>query len=107
MIEKFDAIFEGLTKQTTSRSFVMDLYDILPYLNENELKAISIVKSISKKYNLIEYEEFINDYEQYKKRNKSLGLLNSFTKMLKYVSLEEKFRGIKINQSGGDNNNNL
>lgn len=107
MIERFDEIFESLVKTNNSKSFITELYDILPFLNENELKAITLLKVISKKYNLEEYEEFIKDYENYKRRNKSLGLLNSFTKMLKYVSIEEKFRGYKINSTGGDNNNNM
>lgn len=105
MIDRFDVIFESLTKQSQGQSMVTELYNILPFLKEEELKNIVLIKQISNKYNLKAYEDFIIQYMDMKKRNKSLGLINSFTKMLKYVSLEEKFRGIKINSQGGNNDN--
>jgi len=97
MIEEIDEIMHQLSQKESRESIIKQVYDILPAMNTQEIRYYVVAEYLTEKYKS-SLANMIKSYYEHKKRNKSLGIFNSITRMLKYATLEEEFRGYKVNK---------
>ncbi|NLK93378.1 MAG: hypothetical protein GX273_09710 [Bacteroidales bacterium] len=80
-------------------SAIKDIYEIIPSLNNEQIRIINALNYYVKKYDLIEVSEMLKEYTKFIIKNKNLGFLSSMNmkNLLKAYTQEELVKGIKIN----------
>ncbi|MEM0174132.1 MAG: hypothetical protein QXI16_06485 [Sulfolobaceae archaeon] len=80
-------------------SAIRDIYDIIPSMNNEQIKIINALNYYIKKYDLVELQEMLHDYTKAVIKNKNLGFLSSMNmkNLLKAYTQEELVKGIKVN----------
>ncbi|NMB98227.1 MAG: hypothetical protein GYA02_16740 [Clostridiaceae bacterium] len=80
-------------------SAIKDIYEIIPSLNNEQIRIINALNYYVKKYDLVEVREMIGEYKKAIIKNKNLGFLSSMNmkNLLKAYTQEELVKGIKIN----------
>lgn len=80
-------------------SAIRDIYNIIPTLNNGQIKIINTLNYYIKKYDLPELQEVINEYLLTIAKNKNLNFMSSMNvrNLLKAYTQEELIKGIKVN----------
>jgi hypothetical protein len=96
--QDFDELFSEFSR-ASGTSGIMDVYKMMPYLNEQQLKTVTDAKYFIDKWQLHDLNNWLNNIIELKKINRSLGFMPSVKNFLKYSTLDEKVRNVKIQQT--------
>lgn len=101
----FDAEFEKFMG-TGQSSAIKDIYEIIPYLSQEQLETINVLKFYSERYELEDIKQFIELYLVSMKSNKNLSFLSSMNmkSLMKAYTMEELVKGIKVNSTNNTGN---
>lgn len=99
----FEKEFTEFT-QNNEGSAIRDIYNIIPSLNNQQIKIINTTMFYVKKYELNELREFIQEYLSNVKVNKNLGFMSSMNvrNLLKAYTQEKLITGIKVQSKSGE-----
>lgn len=100
--QNFDELFSEFSKASGS-SGIMDVYKMMPYLTEQQIKVYIDAMYFVEKYGLVDLQRYLDRLIDMKKINRSLGFMPSVKQFLKYSTLDEKVRNVKIQQTNGGN----
>lgn len=98
--QNFDELFSEFSRAGGS-SGIMDVYKMMPYLNELQIKVFVDAMFFVDKWDLPELKKYLENLIEMKKINRSLGFMPSVKQFLKYSTLDEKVRNVKIQQTNG------
>lgn len=101
--QNFDELFSEFSRSGGS-SGIMDVYKMMPYLNEQQIKVYTDAMYFIEKWQLDDLRKYIEHVIEMKKINRSLGFMPSVKQFLKYSTLDEKVRNVKIQQTNGGEN---
>lgn len=99
--QDFDELFSEFTRSGTG-SGIMEVYKMMPYLDSQQIKIIADAMYFVEKWGLDDLRSYINNIVELKKINRSLGFMPSVKQFLKYSTLDEKVRNVKIQQTNGE-----
>lgn len=99
--QDFDSFFSNFNSSNSGGS-IKQLYDIMPSLNQKEIKIIFDGLFFCERYELNDVKAYLENIIVTKKRNRSLGMFPSFKSFLKYMTLDEKVKGVKVSATSGD-----
>lgn len=96
----FDKEFDNFVCDTSAKSVVTTIYDVIPTLSLEQQQIILGLKYYADKYGSLELKNFIESYLRTLEKNKNLNFLRSmnFKSLLKAWSLEEQVKGIRLSQ---------
>lgn len=98
--QNFDELFSEFSRSGGS-SGIMDVYRMMPYLNEQQMKVYTDAMFFIEKWGLDDLKKYLDSIIEMKKINRSLGFMPSVKQFLKYSTLDEKVRNVKIQQTNG------
>lgn len=98
--QDFDTLFSEFSRAGTN-SGIMDVYKMMPYLNDIQIKLYVDAMYFIDKWEIPELRNYLNNLVEMKKINRSLGFMPSVKQFLKYSTLDEKVRNVKIQQTNG------
>lgn len=98
--QDFDRFFEQFNSIGQGSS-IKELYNMMPFLNDEQIAIVNDALYFTEKWNLPFVNSYIERFLDAKKRNRSLGFFPSFKQFLKYMTLEEKFKGYKMQGNMG------
>ncbi|NTV91480.1 MAG: hypothetical protein HGA22_14160 [Clostridiales bacterium] len=80
---------------------IRDIYDIIPTLNNGQIRIINTLQYYADKYDLDILSRQVENFLRYAKGNKNLSFLSSMNmrNLLKAHTQEELVKGIKIQSS--------
>lgn len=99
--QDFDSFFSAFNSNSSGGS-IKQLYDIMPSLTAQEIKVISDGLFFCERYQLDDVKLFLENIVSNKKRNRSLGMMPSFKSFLKYMTLDEKVKSVKVSANSDD-----
>jgi len=84
-------------------SAIKDIYDIIPSLSQEQMQVFNTLMYYTKKWELPDLREYLENYLMMMRGNKNLGMLSSFNmrNLLKAYTQDELIRGIKVNSNTG------
>ena len=95
----FEKEFDEFVTGTNNIDPISSIYNLFPNVTDEQLKIYLQLNYIAEKYNIPEIKSFLNTFMSYRKSNKNMGFFTqmSFRKTLEAYSLAEQMRGVKIN----------
>lgn len=103
--QDFDQLFQAFNASSQGGS-IREVYSVMPYLKQSEIKLVNDALFFCRRYGLDDVEDYLKDIVSNRKHNRSLGMFPSFKNLLKYMTLEEKIKSVKVNgtpPTGSDN----
>jgi hypothetical protein len=100
--DQFGAFFSAFNQTSGSQSGIKEVYSIMPYLTDSQIKIYMDAIYFAKKWDLPEITAYMEELVSYKKTNRSLGFLPSVKQFMKFSTLDEKVRNVKIQQTNGE-----
>lgn len=98
--QNFDELFSEFSRSGSS-SGIMDVYKMMPYLTEQQIKIYVDAMFFVDKWGLEDTGKYLDNLIEMKKINRSLGFMPSVKQFLKYSTLDEKVRNVKVQQTNG------
>lgn len=97
----FEKEFEAFCINSNDNNTIKEIYNIIPYLDDDQMKVLHSLIYFIEKYDLKDLEKFVINYQSHMKKNKNMNFFSSmnFKNLLKAYTQEELIRGIKINSS--------
>ncbi len=104
----FEKEFDEFVTGSNNIDPISSIYNLFPNLTDEQLKIYLQLNYLADKYNTNNIKLFLERFMSYKKSNKNMGFFTqmSFRKTLEAYSLAEQMRGVKINTTNLQEQNN-
>lgn len=98
---KLDDIFGDFIRSGTgSGDDIKQIYNTLPYLNPEQIRQLTLLAALSKKYDSLVLAEIVEKIQVYAKQNRKTGF--RFTRLIESYSLYKHFKGYSASTKMGD-----
>lgn len=96
-----DMFAEFLQSGNQGGQDIKQLYEVMPYLNNEQQRMLTVINTLAKKYNSPVLKEMSDSIVEYARTNRKLGF--RFTRLIESMALYKHFKGYKASaQMGGD-----
>lgn len=79
---------------------IKQLYEIMPYLNQNQQRVLTLYSTLAVKYNSPVIQEIVKKITSYAGTNRKLGY--TFKRNLEAIALYKHFQGYRASASMGE-----
>lgn len=100
--QDYDKFFSDFNNSSNQGSGIKEVYSIMPFLTQQQIKIYVDGIFFAEKWDLKGVKEYLETIVNFKKQNRNLGFMPSVKNFLKYATLEEKVRNIKIQSSSSE-----
>lgn len=100
--QDFDLIFNQFTSSANGQSGIKEVYNIMPFMTDEQIQIYNNAMLYINRYEVTELKTYIDNIIMMKKENRNLGFMPSVKNFMKYATLDEKVRNIKVSQQGGN-----
>lgn len=101
--QKVDEIFSNFIRSGNGSDDVKQIYETLPYLNNDQMRVLTLLRTLSVKYDSPVLAEMAEKIVTYAKGNRKTGF--RFTRLIESYSLYKHFQGYKATSNLKDDNN--
>lgn len=99
--EKVNDMFaDFIVSGQTGGQEIEQIYNVLPYLNFNQIRVLTLYSALAVKYNSPVLTELVKRIEDYSKSNRKTGI--RFTRLIESMALYKHFKGYRASASLGD-----
>jgi hypothetical protein len=98
--EKVADIFADFVQGGQGGQEIEQIYNVMPYLNNNQQRVLTLYSALAVKYNSPVLRELVSRIETYAKSNRKLGF--RFTRLIESMALYKHFKGYRATAKLGD-----
>jgi hypothetical protein len=98
--QKVDDIFSEFIRSGNGSDDIKQIYETLPYLNNAQIRVLTLYRSLATKYNSDVLKEISEAVTAYLKANRKTGF--RFTRLIESYSLYKHFKGYKASSNMSD-----
>lgn len=92
-----DDVFSRFIRNGNSSDDIRQIYETLPYLNNEQIKVLTLYNALAEKYDSPVLREISESIHRYAKTNRKTGF--RFTRLIESYSLYKHFRGYKASSN--------
>ncbi|MBY6272393.1 MAG: hypothetical protein CW346_09310 [Bacillaceae bacterium] len=98
--QKIDDIFSRFIRSGSGSDEIKQIYETLPYLNNDQQRVLTLLNTLAVKYNSDVLREMAVKITAYAKQNRRTGF--RFTRLIEAMSLYKHFKGYKMSGQVGE-----
>lgn len=98
--QKVDDIFSSFIRSGTGSDDIKQIYETLPYLNNEQQRVLTLLAALAKKYDSPVLHEMSDKIHLYARNNRKTGF--RFTRLIESYSLYKHFKGYKMSGNVGE-----